>query len=417
MASDIYRNKRISLLKAIEKKRNSKVITYITSDRPNLNVLIAEDVISIVNEHLRVNKVYNSSKVDLFIYSRGGDADVPWNFVSMVREYTTSGSFNVLIPYKAHSAATLIALGADEIIMSKKGELGPIDATITNIYNPIDPATNQHIPISVEDVTGYFNLLSKYDCTRSKEKMLAFKELTTRISPLALGSVNRLLDQTKLVATRLLESRKNSKYTTEEIKDIVKKLSSEIYSHRHAINRTEGKDYLKLKNIETSENEKIDKEMWDLYIAYNDLFQFNEPFVPEQYLLENNLEEFTWNNLNLACIESIGRMDVCRKSMKVKQIKTVPPQVTLNLNNISLPPINLPNIPQSDQSQDIQMQLQQYIQNLQGTVQQYLQSIVPPLLKQLLLQAGENVAREFIKALPSQGFQRLDFNAGWVKIK
>lgn len=417
MARETPRTKRKSIIKEIEKKRGSKVITYITSDRPNLNVQIAEDVIRIVNEHLIVNKINENSKIDLFIYSRGGDADVPWAFVSMIREYTPKGSFNVLIPYKAHSAATLISLGADEIIMSKKGELGPIDATISNsLNNPVDPSTNQRIPISVEDVTGYFNLLAKFDCSRSEEKMIAFKELTNRISPLALGSVNRLLDQTKLVATRLLETRKHNKYTNDEIKEIVKKISSEIYSHRHAINRTEATNYLKLKNILSSEEANIDKEMWDLYVLYEELFQFNSPFTPEQYLLENNLDEFTWSSLNLACIESVSHLDICKKSMKLKQLKTIPPQVTLNLNNISLPAINLPPIPQNEQAVELQASLQKYLQNVQVGIQQYLQNITQ-VLQPLINQASENVAKEFLKALPSQGFQRIDLNSGWVKTK
>lgn len=414
MARKTPRQKRIELIKEIEKKRKSKVITYITSDRTNLNVQIAEDVIGIVHEHLIENKIKDNTKIDLFIYSRGGDADVPWNFVSMFREYTKNGSFNVLIPYRAHSAATLISLGADEIVMSKKGELGPIDATI-NINNQIDQNRNQRISISVEDVMGYFNLLAKFDCTRSEEKMIAFKELTNRIDPLALGSVNRLLEQTKLVATRLLETRNHDKYDSDEIKEIVKKISSEIYSHRHAINRSEGKNYLKLKNIKESENENIDTEMWQLFLEYSELFQLNNPFVPEQYLLENGLSEYTWKNLNLACIESASRIDICRKSMQVKQLKTVPPQVTLNLNNLSLPAINLPQLPKKEEGQEIQDQLDAYLPNIQLGIQEYLQNLVPNTLQDLLSKASENVANEFTKSLPSQGFQRIDLNSGWVK--
>lgn len=401
MAIEATRAKRISIIKAIEKKRGSKVITYITSDRQNLNAQIAEDIIPIVHEHIIASKLNGKSKVDLFIYSRGGDADVPWAVVSMFREYSPEGSFNVLIPYKAHSAATLISLGADEIVMSKKGELGPIDATITNIHNPIDPPTQQRIPISVEDVNGYLNLLQKIDCDKPEDKMLAFRDLSNKIGPLALGSVNRLLEQTKLVATRLLESRKKDKYNEKEIKDIVKKISSEIYSHRHAINRTEGKNYLKLKNIRLAEEESIEKEMWELYNEYNELFQFNKPFNPEAYLLENDLDEFTWRNLYIAGIESTTRFDACIRSLKVKQLFGVPPQVTLNLNNFQLPTFNIPASVQGI-DQNIMIQL----------IQQYFQTLVTPLLSQAAIVAS----KELLKSLPFQGFQRIELSGGWVKI-
>ena len=63
--------------------------------------------------------------IDFYLYSLGGNLDTPWPIISVLREYCES--LNVLIPYKAFSATTLTALGADRIVMSRKGELGPID--------------------------------------------------------------------------------------------------------------------------------------------------------------------------------------------------------------------------------------------------------------------------------------------------
>ena len=66
------------------------------------------DVIPIMSQHLRaMGKV---KAIDLFLYSAGGDTMVPWRLVSMIREYCDT--FSILIPYKAHSAATMIALEA-----------------------------------------------------------------------------------------------------------------------------------------------------------------------------------------------------------------------------------------------------------------------------------------------------------------
>lgn len=200
------RSKRKELIEKIEQKRGSKVITYITSDRVNLAVPIAGDVISIIHEHLLLIPKEKREKIDLFIYSRGGQADVPWALVSMCRQYVEDGTFNVLVPYRAHSAATVISLGADEIIMTKKAELGPIDATMGNgPYNPKENGSNQRLPIAVEDVTGYFSLMEKIGCQRPDEKMRGFELLTTNVHPLALGTINRLLEETKLVAFRFLE--------------------------------------------------------------------------------------------------------------------------------------------------------------------------------------------------------------------
>ena len=153
---DESRQRRINLIKQIEEKRNSKVIAYITSDRQNLAVSIASDIIPLLHEHILSFKDKEREKIDLFIYSRGGDSNVPWALVSMIREYCKKGSFSVLVPFRAHSAATVISLGADEVIMTKKGELGPIDATLSSgPYNPIDENTRMRLPVSVASYIFY----------------------------------------------------------------------------------------------------------------------------------------------------------------------------------------------------------------------------------------------------------------------
>ena len=68
------------LIKKIEERRKSKVITYITSDRQGpVNARVAMDIIPIISKQLRqIGKVEN---IDLFLYSTGGDTMVPWRLV------------------------------------------------------------------------------------------------------------------------------------------------------------------------------------------------------------------------------------------------------------------------------------------------------------------------------------------------
>src|SRR5947209_650085 len=101
---------RSELIQQLEAHRQSRVITYLTSDRPGpVTAHVAMDIIPIISQQLR--QIGHSNKIDLFLYSTGGDTMVPWRLVSMIREYCHQ--FSVLIPYKAHSAATMISLGAD----------------------------------------------------------------------------------------------------------------------------------------------------------------------------------------------------------------------------------------------------------------------------------------------------------------
>ena len=214
------------IIKKIEQKRNSKVITYITSDRQGpVNARVAMDIIPIISSQLR--KIGKQEKIDLVLYSAGGDTMVPWRLVSMIREYCDK--FSVIIPYKAHSAATMISLGADEILMSDMSELSPIDPSTANVFNPVDPQNPQNrIPISVEEVMSYFDLAKNKFGIKSDEELTKifnkFVESTPSIHPLALGNVNRTHNLIKILAKRLLKSHKEQ-LKEEEIEKIIEFLT------------------------------------------------------------------------------------------------------------------------------------------------------------------------------------------------
>lgn len=393
------RASRKKIIEAIERKRCSSVIAYVTSDRGNLSTGIAGDIVSILHDHILALQ-QGQMKLDLFLYSRGGGSDYPWAIVSMIREYADEGSFSVLIPYRAHSAATVIALGSDEIVMTKKAELGPIDITMERgPYNPTEKDSRQRLPISVEDVTGYFALLDKVGCARPDEKMKGFELLTNNVHPLALGTVSRLLEQTKLVGLRLLSTRTDP-FSEARNQEIIKALSSEVYSHSHAISRYEALEYIKLGHVKKAEDVGIADELWGLYEEYRDLFQLEKPFQPEEYLVANDLEEHTWSNLKLACVESLNRFDICRKDVRVRRLRKVPPQVSINVSNVNFPTINIPNLPATITQQQISVLIQQAAG---GAIQQSVNSAVQTAVDQL------------VKSLPQAGFEHVSFNSGWRK--
>jgi len=392
------RETRKALIQAIQEKRESKVIVYITSDRPDLSLGIMGDIVPVIHEHILSFEPGDRKKLDLLIYSRGGDSDVPWSIVSMFREYCQEGSFSVLIPYRAHSAATVIALGADEIVMTKKAELGPIDITIQQgPYNPTEQGNRQRLPVSVEDVMGYFSLLERVGCERPDEKMRGFEQLTDKVHPLVLGTVSRLLEQTQMVALRLLSTRAKA-FPEEHNREIVRRLSSEIYSHRHTISRTEAVNYLGLKQVVKAEDAGISDELWQLYTEYRGFFSLEEPFKPEEYLIQNNLDEHTWENLNLICVESESRLSISRRDIKVKSVRNIPPQITLTLENLAFPAVNIPNLPQGVTPDQIV---------------QLINQILPQIIQPVINQAAQEAAKRFIHSLPYSRFERFEYNIRW----
>jgi ClpP class serine protease len=120
------RQKRRALIGDIEKIRNSKVLVYFCGDRAGFEASIAPDSVRWIYDHLlSLNNGQNVDQIDLYLYSIGGALEAPWQIISTIRQFCKK--LNILIPYKAYSAATLVAIGADKILMGRKGELGPID--------------------------------------------------------------------------------------------------------------------------------------------------------------------------------------------------------------------------------------------------------------------------------------------------
>ena len=102
-----------------------------------------------------MDKIGVVEKLSLYLYTRGGDTAAAWNVINLLRMFCDE--FQVIIPHKAHSAGTLISIGANSIIMTKQATLGPIDPSINTALNPHIPGAPLHItmPVSVEAVKGY----------------------------------------------------------------------------------------------------------------------------------------------------------------------------------------------------------------------------------------------------------------------
>lgn len=141
---------RVEIIKEIEKLRGSTVLCFLTSLRPNVLTQMADDAVRVCFDHLLLFPERPVEKLDVFLCSNGGSGTVPWRLVALFREFAKS--LSVLIPYRAYSAASLLALGADEIVMHPFAELGPIDPTVSNDFNPVEQNTGRRLGISVEDV-------------------------------------------------------------------------------------------------------------------------------------------------------------------------------------------------------------------------------------------------------------------------
>jgi hypothetical protein len=310
------KTERIDLIKKIEEERGTKVLTYVTSTRPNLEVQMALDMIRKIYEHLKIIEEDKIGKIDidLLLVSNGGDGTVPWRLVTLIREYAKK--FSVLIPFRAFSAATLTSLGADEIIMHPMGMLGPTDPTVSNPFNPSDPTNPaKKLGISVEDVTAYISLIKEdAGITHEDELVQAFNKLADNVHPLALGNVKRSLAQSRMMAHKLLSLHMNKTKEQHDISEIVDNLTSKLYYHGHPINRKEAKEQIGLKTI-IHPNQKLEGLIWDLYMEYENEIKADEPFDPlMEFVSQNGTLAVNANNTidivsKLAFVESSERTD------------------------------------------------------------------------------------------------------------
>ena len=189
--------------------------------------------------------------------------------------------------------------------------------------------------------------------------------LVNQISPLILGNVNRQNSHIRLVARKLLTSRKE-KMDEEKINSVIETLTEKIYSHGHGIGRKEAKD-IGLPII--FPDDKTENSIWQLYLKYEDFLKLSDPIYPEIELAED--ENKILENLPVAVIESVKKLHIHKANVDLRKNRKVPPSPQINLNvNLQLPPgIPPAQIPQQAQ-QILQQLMTQISQNITQMVQQ-----------------------------------------------
>jgi adenosine/AMP kinase len=311
---------RMQIIKDIEKKRDSRILVYITGDRRGLETKIGMDVFPIFHEHLM--RIGKQKRIDLFLYSPGGIAIAGYALVNLVREFCEK--FNVIIPFKALSCATLISLGADEIIMTPMGQLSPIDPSVQHPLSPIiqipGQSTAQLVPINVEDVNAFIDFAKKEIVLKNEESMKkVFEVLGTKIHPLALGAVQRSREQIAFLASNLLRYHINDE---EKVKEIVKTITRERFSHDYIIGRREAKNVLGLNIVEP--NQELLNDIVSLFNVYSKILELDIPYTPEMYLSDADVTERSFNR---AIIESVGLTHVFKTTKEITRVRAQQPGV------------------------------------------------------------------------------------------
>ena len=270
--------------------------------RDSAETNIGSDIFAPFVNHL--DQLGDVEKISLFIYSNGGSTLAAWSLVNLIRSFCKD--FEVIIPFRCQNAATLISLGADRIVMTKQGTLGPIDPSTNGLMNPQVNLNGQNIrvPVSVEHVNGYLEMAKEdFGMQTSEELKHIYLKLTDYIHPLSLGNVYKSKSQIKMLAEKLL---KYHQIDSKNVSKVISFLCSESGSHDYTIYRKEAKDELGL-NIEKP-NMELYNVIKSIYEDIENELELRNPFNINVLLATKNPNQYS---LRRALIESVdGGSDV-----------------------------------------------------------------------------------------------------------
>jgi hypothetical protein len=222
-------------------------------------------------------------------------------------------------------------------VMHPFAELGPIDPTVTNDYNPVEQGTGRRIGISVEDVRAYVGFIKDtVGITHEDELVQAIKILAEKVHPLALGNVERFVMQSRLIAKKILKTHMRENSNDHEISEIVETMASKLYFHGHPINRREAKEDLHLKVAENPP-ERLETLMWDLYQDFENELHNQEVFNPASVLANAQPAQPVTQRVTLlhAIIESSQRSSVYETSRRYTQLPIQPGQIAIQEDLLS----------------------------------------------------------------------------------
>jgi len=138
------RRRRQRLIRAIERRRGSRVITLI--HRQEIVSLLGIPLTRFINIEdaervLRAIRLTpDEMPVDLVLHTPGGLVLPSDQIAFALRRH--SGTVTVIVPHYAMSGGTLVALAADEILMDPDAVLGPVDPQLGSVQRGYYPAAS-----------------------------------------------------------------------------------------------------------------------------------------------------------------------------------------------------------------------------------------------------------------------------------
>ncbi len=239
----------------IEAELGERLLTYWNS--PNGSIC-GNDVIGLYGILRSMGKL---EKLSFFIKSDGGYGQASLRMVNLLRQFV--GQLTVLAPLECASAATMLALGADKILMGPLAHLSAVDTSLTHDLSPID-RDNNRVGVSQDELQRVVRLWQK---EAGKEQSNPFASLFQYVHPLVIGAADRSSALSTKLCVEILSYHLKDVKKAQEISDT---LNSGYPSHSYPIMLQEAQRIgLNAEPL----NENINQLLFELNEIYSEMGQ------------------------------------------------------------------------------------------------------------------------------------------------
>jgi len=207
------------------------------------------------------------SKVDLMMHSQGGYAEAAEKIINLLNSKTSG--VRMIVPEMAKSAATLIALGCNSIVMGLTSELGPVDTQIT-----LTGPNQSKYQVAARAWLNQFRTIVD-EIAQDNAKLQSYFQVLQGVDPGFIAYCEQAADQTVAFARKWLV--KGMGIDDNNAEQIAKRLSDpkEWVSHGHVIDAEEaGNIGLKIEKLD--DGDELWQHIWYLHCSYRVALQQNQ---------------------------------------------------------------------------------------------------------------------------------------------
>lgn len=224
MRQRMIETRRMSIIRALERQRGSRVVTLIHRQESVALLGIPLSRYIDINDSEQVLRAIKLTPpdmpLDLILHTPGGLVLATEQIATALTRH--SGKVTVFIPHYAMSGGTLLALAADEIVMDENAVLGPVDPQIANMAAAdILSVVELKGPLGVEDET-----LMLAEVARKAQRQI--KELVIRLTT----ATGKTYEEAERLADALASGKVTHDYpiSYETAKDLGLNVSTEMPS-------------------------------------------------------------------------------------------------------------------------------------------------------------------------------------------